>query len=321
MPAERDLRLVQQHTDVRDGLRASLLRLVEQILRSLSPSGFYGDDARAAARELAGYVATAQRATADVTWAYLDAALAEAGERVPTARLEFPARPRGVDAEQVWERPFKEYRLARSVGEEHDVALDKATARAARIAVDDLDLGVREAAAQHSEKAPTVIGQRRVIHPELSKGGTCGLCIAASDQIYRPGTLLPIHDGCNCGVAEVTATVDPGSGLNDLSLKDLYKAAGSTAGADLKRTRYQVTEHGELGLVLSPKKTKPRDAADVERDTGQRMEPSERARRRAIALERSIAGLEARQASGEDVEAQLKYQRGLLERERARAAA
>ena len=320
MSAKRDLFLVDRHAVGRRRLREQLLALVERYLRSLANDDFYGDSAPLVAQSLASSVRTAQAATADLTWAYLDAALQEAGERPSPGKMRLADRPRGVNPATVWGRPLKEYRLAISSGEEQAVALGKALERALSIADDDLTLAVRQAAAQHSVKTPWVTGQRRVIHPELSEGGTCGLCIAASDLIYRPGKLLPMHDRCKCGVAEVTKNVDPGSGLNNLSLGDLYEAAGSTAAEALKGTRWKVIEHGELGPVLTPKKADTRTRADVERDTGQRMDPREKARRRVVAIERSLPALEARAAAGEDVQLELETQRRLLARLRARAA-
>lgn len=320
MSAERDLFLVDRHAVGRRRLREQLLALVERYLRSLANDDFYGDSAPLVAQSLASSVRTAQQATADLTWAYLDAALQEAGERPSPGRMRLADRPRGVDPARVWDRPLKTYRLAIASGESAEYALAQAVERALSIADDDLTLAVRQAAAQHSVKTPWVTGQRRVIHPELSEGGTCGLCIAASDRIYRPGKLLPIHNLCKCGVAEITKSADPGSGLNNLSLGDLYEAAGSTAAEALKGTRWKVTEHGELGPVLTPKRATPRTVADVERDTGQRMDPRELARRQAVAVERAISRLEERAASGEDVALALASERRLLDRLRKRAA-
>lgn len=99
-----------------------------------------------------------------------------------------------------------------------------------------------------------VTGWRRVIHPELSLTGSCGLCIAASDRVYKVGDLMPIHQRCNCIATPILNHKDPGSILNDSDLGRLYGDAGSTKAADLKRTRYVVNEHGELGPVLSGKK-------------------------------------------------------------------
>jgi len=148
-----------------------------------------------------------------------------------------------------------------------------------------------------------VIGYRRVIHPELSRGGTCGMCIAASDRIYKIGTLLPIHDNCKCTIAAVTEDYDPADELNAVDLNQLYKDAGGTGNALLKRTRYQVGEHGELGPVLVPKRAyKPRTTKSKVRSSragigGAKETPAEIAARHLPLLRESLADLRRRGVS------------------------
>ena len=157
-------------------------------------------------------------------------------------------------------------RPARTVRAEMAAGVDEATARehgAQRL--DDIvgtnlmlaqRLAEHEALASAAERDPRIIGYRRVIHPERSKGGSCGLCIAASQKLYRIGTLKPIHaPECWCTITAVTKDFDPGKHLNAVDLSTLYDDAGGNSAAKLKRTRYQVDEHGELGAVLVPNKT------------------------------------------------------------------
>jgi len=99
-----------------------------------------------------------------------------------------------------------------------------------------------------------VTGFRRVVHPEMSRGGSCGMCIVASDRIYHVHELLPIHANCHCTISPVTEDHDPGNSLNKLDLDKFYERAGGNTVAHLKRTRYKVDEHGELGAVLVPEK-------------------------------------------------------------------
>jgi hypothetical protein len=54
-------------------------------------------------------------------------------------------------------------------------------------------------------------GYRRVIHPELSKGGTCGLCVAASDRIYHVSELRAVHGRCECTTLPIVGEQDPGT--------------------------------------------------------------------------------------------------------------
>ena len=97
-----------------------------------------------------------------------------------------------------------------------------------------------------------VLGWRRVIRPELSKTGTCGLCFVASFRMYSRKNLNAIHARCNCVVLPATAVFDPGRGMNEADLKRVYRAAGgSTYAGDLLNTRVSIREHGELGQVLT----------------------------------------------------------------------
>ncbi len=315
MEDKQALLLVDAQSDGVLSLIEGMLSAIGRLLGSLPEDAWSDDRAKSALAQLAGLSRTAQEASAGLTWNYLDAMGNHA-----QGHLKYPSKPRGVDPTRVWARPLKTYNYERSLGVEHDAAVERALARAEHIARDDIRLATRTASAQHSLATPGVTGQRRVIHPELAKGGTCGLCIAASDRIYHPGKLLPIHDGCNCTVAEITAKADPGSSLNNLSLKDLYKEAGGTSAADLKRTRYQVNEHGELGPVLYPAKAKVRTKKDVERDTGRNKPDAEKAKKQLAVIEESIAALEQRAAAGEDVSTPLAYQKSLRERLLKRAA-
>ena len=114
----------------------------------------------------------------------------------------------------------------------------------------DTALARREAAHGQMELSTEIIGYRRVIRPELSKSGTCGLCVAASDREYKRGDLLPLHDRCKCIVLPIIADIDPGVRLNQDDLDRLKADAGSNSAKDLKRTRYRVDEHGEIGPYL-----------------------------------------------------------------------
>jgi hypothetical protein len=160
----------------------------------------------------------------------------------------------------VYERLARQYRYERSTGVDESKALDHVLTRADVMNQMDVSLAARSEAEKFFTEHK-ITGYRRVIHPELSKGGVCGMCIAATDRVYRKNALMPIHDRCHCGVMPILGGFDAGSALNDrdLSLGDLYdNAAGGsqrtgTNMADLKRTRYAVDDHGELGPVLVPK--------------------------------------------------------------------
>lgn len=100
-----------------------------------------------------------------------------------------------------------------------------------------------------------VLGYRRVIRPELSMHGACGLCVVAATQWYTRGDLKAIHARCKCIVLPVTKEEDPGTALNrdDLrqSLDFIYASAGGNTRNKLKRIRVAVRDHGELGSTLT----------------------------------------------------------------------
>lgn len=170
-----------------------------------------------------------------------------------------------MTTEAVFNRPARTFRALESQGAAPEVADQAAQARISMLVEDNLMLAQRFAELEIVQNAvnldETIIGYRRVIHPELSRTGVCGLCIAAADRLYEVVELLPIHANCKCTVCAVTEDHDPADEVNAADLGALYGQAGSTSGADLKRVRYQVDEHGELGPVLVPKRRyKPRAA-------------------------------------------------------------
>jgi len=158
--------------------------------------------------------------------------------------------PRGIPAVEEWVRPIEEYRHARITGLDALEAELRAITRAEAMA--DLDLGMarRDAYAGRLASAENVTGWRRIIHPERSESGTCGLCVAAADRLYGKGDLLPLHARCKCTVLPATAALDPGQTLNADEIAALYESAGSTGRQSLAKVRFAVREHGEIGPLL-----------------------------------------------------------------------
>lgn len=221
------------------------------------------------------------------------------------------AYPRaGVDPFQVYSRPVWRYRDTLGEGGTQEQAI-----AAAQLQVDvtshmDAMLAAREAAmAQALEEARAGIAAerslhfRRVIRPELSAGGACGLCIVASDQIYSFEDLMPLHDRCKCVVMPIVGDEDPGIRINTDDLGRFYTDAGTTASAGLKRTRYRVEEHSELGPLLVNA-----DHVRHSFDYSPAAE-AERARARLSKMLPVLRDLEKRVAAGENVSTWLTYQR------------
>ena len=195
----------------------------------------------------------------------------EAGIVTPTRRKrstvtytgDTPAKPSKVrvtvngDPAEAYNRPARKFRFLVTEGMDIEAAMEQATQQLDTITDTNATLagrlGEAEALRRAAKAGVPILGQRRVVHPELSRGGTCGLCLVAADREYKVGTLAPIHDHCNCTTSPITLTHDPGSILNAVDLERLYGEAGGTGRDVLKRTRYQVDEHGELVTVFHPK--------------------------------------------------------------------
>ena len=210
-----------------------------------------------------------------------------------------------MDPLVVYGRPADTYRFEVSRGATPEVARQAAVRRAETIAVQDVALAVRAQSRKTMvARGRGVTGYRRVVHPELSQDGvSCGLCVVAASRVYRLAELLPLHPGCNCTTAPITAGADPGLVLNDRDLAALYGAAGgTTAGRRLQnRVRVSITEHGELGPVLVRSNHKFRSPGDVAArkvsvSSEQRRRASDRAQvravRRAESVESQVAALE-----------------------------
>jgi hypothetical protein len=210
---------------------------------------------------------------------------------------------------------------------------------------DDVAATVRDEAQKVMWSAPQVVGYRRVIHPEFSKTGTCGLCVVASSRFYTKSELMPLHDKCKCTISPITKTQDLGLRLNDADLARIYEAAGSTYAEDLKRITVQVREHGELGPILRKRGDNFRDVAQVNKDSKRRKytpyRPSTPAdkQRMWVAMraesERSIPILEAARDAGtnlvdmsgrgrmvpvKDIDEAIKWHRSLIARATANLA-
>lgn len=194
----------------------------------------------------------------------------------------------GVTPEQVWERPVRLYRrmAAQGVEDPRPMVLQRVGLTAeTEVALAQRDRGSRILAA-----STEVIGYRRVVHPELSRTGVCGLCLAAADRVYDKKLLLPIHARCKCTVAPVTPDYDPGQGglLSD-DLQRLYDEAGSSSQSDLSNVRVHQYVSSELGPVLT------RSGEEVEA-VKRRVAQQETTR---IKIRRESAGLSTPQTPGQ----------------------
>lgn len=271
--------LVLAQDAARVALVQQAISLADNAVRDFS--GWYDTDKITGwATSLSRNLESLQRGLARSTDAYLARyASAASGKRVrPVGSIDVTALRKDITHPGVYGRAADSYRYQQHLLDQIALELSRglkpsppklddplqAAANRVKTAVDlDAQLVVRNQSARFMQEQHTVLGWRRVIHPERSKGGTCGLCAAASTRMYPRGELMPIHAGCSCVPTPVLPGEDVAAEMNKVDLGQLYTdSGGGTDSASLKRTRYGVSEHGELGPVLhaygQPIRSKPR---------------------------------------------------------------
>lgn len=169
----------------------------------------------------------------------------------------------GVDSLEVYRRPAKQYRYAITRGKTPEQSKFIAMERVKDLLTTDVALADRDESDHAYRALKTDIGWRRILRPELSESGPCGLCVVASDRFYKSGDLMPLHDECVCGKMPITSTEDPGTKINAADLERIYGAAGGNTMEELKRVRVVVRVHGEIGPVLVRERDHFRDAAQA----------------------------------------------------------
>lgn len=167
---------------------------------------------------------------------------------------------RGVSAAEVYTRPVVTMRKALSDGLDFGEAMRLAGERVDQLASTDVALAQREATLQAVGADERIFGYRRVL-----RGSSCALCATASTQRYKRNQLAPIHSRCDCGVAPIFASADPGQVINRPLVNRLKAAAKQTGAGDYAKNRHitigedgnvalpeiKVHNHGELGPVLT----------------------------------------------------------------------
>lgn len=218
----------------------------------------------------------------------------------------------GVTPTDPYGRVAEQYRyqvVAEGVPE--DVAHRRALVRIEAVAQTDVTLAVREQVRRTLGRIRGVTGYRRILHPELTESGPCGLCVVAADRVYHVEDLHPLHDRCVCGVLPIIGNLDPGLVLNSNDLDAIYGAAGSTGGGRrqggaLKKIRVALAEHGELGPTLVDADQRFRGPVEVARTRHPDREVRDRAR--LAAFEGRLDILLRRQRRGDDVGAAVQWQ-------------
>lgn len=227
------------------------------------------------------------------------------GARTNVPRFGVPGARAGAGSlVDIYGRVAEVYRNTFAKTADPTVSLERALLRATDLMTADIMLAGRLAQSE-TMKRLGVTQYRRLIRPELSATGTCGLCIAAADRIYKTGDLLPMHERCKCLTIPVIDGQDPGRGLNAEDIRKAYAEAAALAGgtgkSKLSNVRFAVNDHGELGPVL----TREGDNFRGPNDTGLNRE---RAVRELAQILPILALLQKRQTAGENVSDALAYQ-------------
>jgi hypothetical protein len=276
MPAPTIEQQVDAHTLARAALTSQAIAAARDAFTGFA--GWYDSDAITTLCEaLAKRVESVQRTQAATTNAYLTKVTRELTSRRITSPKVIDVRElrSGVTHAGAYGRVADYYRWRKS--EDDERAEELAIERATVIAETDVDLAFRDMANRFMESSTNVHGFRRVIRPERSAGGSCGLCVVAADRVYSREDLLPLHSRCKCTVLPITDDHDPGLDLNEADFRTLYGTdtgaladngtKGRTDAATLKRGRYVVKDHGELGPVLVSADDSFRGPKQVETDT------------------------------------------------------
>lgn len=162
----------------------------------------------------------------------------------------------GVDSwEQVYSRLAGAVRYDVSQGLSMVDAIERVVNRADAMVQTDLQLARRR---QNSRtlRGTNARRYRRIIRPEASQSGTCGLCAVAADRTYRVSQLMPIHDRCKCTSLPDNEAQGFTFDLNEDELERIYGSTGvsrefgATYAENLLNVRVNVVNHGELGPVL-----------------------------------------------------------------------
>ncbi len=212
------------------------------------------DDVAAAQFEAAAGVViqTAKAQTSTLAVAYMNANDRVGGFPASGLVPVVPEIRNGVPVEEVYHRSIVEARVRVANGATFEEAMASGRARAVSTARTDVSLANKAEISRGGQLRPWVVGYRRVL-----TGRSCGFCATASTQRYKSADLLPLHPSCDCDIAEIFGTADPGQVINRELLTDLKKTAGEADGRPYVvdadgSIRYKRTEN-----VLSPDGTGP----------------------------------------------------------------
>lgn len=217
------------------------------------------DDVSAARFEAAAEVVlqTAKQQTSTLAVAYMNANDRLGGFPASGLVPVVPEIRNGVPVTEVYHRSIVEARARVANGATFDEAMASGRARAVGTARTDVSLTNKAEMNRGGQLRPWVVGYRRVL-----TGRSCAFCATASTQRYKSADLLPLHPSCDCDIAEIFGTEDPGHIINRDLLDELKKAGREDGRPDYWNGPYVVDPDGsiryrKLETVLSPDGTGP----------------------------------------------------------------
>lgn len=217
------------------------------------------DDVAAAQFEAAAGVViqTAKAQTSTLAVAYMNANDRLGGFPASGLVPVVPEIRNGVPVAEVYHRSIVEARARVANGATFEEAMASGRARAVSTARTDVSLANKAEIDRGGQLRPWVVGYRRVL-----TGRSCAFCATASTQRYKSADLLPLHPSCDCDIAEIFGTEDPGHIINGDLLDQLKKAGREDGRPDYWNGPYVVDADGsiryrKLETVLSPDGTGP----------------------------------------------------------------
>lgn len=201
------------------------------------------DDVAAAQFEAAASVVidTAKRQTSTLAVGYMNANDRLGGFPASGLVPVLPEIRNGVPVAEVYHRSIVEARARVANGATFEEAMRSGRARAVSTARTDVSLANKGEMARGGELRPWVVGYRRVL-----TGRSCAFCATASTQRYKSADLLPLHPSCDCDVAEIFGTEDPGHIINGDLLAELKKAGRADGRPDYWDGPYVVDADGAI---------------------------------------------------------------------------
>ena len=234
-------------------VKATRARVTAFAVARFSAGQYRDADMQRFVAEVVPVVLAGRKQVSQLTDAWLAQQLtATLGQRVkPRGAIDTDAL-RGVAAAEVYARPFVTVRTELSNDKALDAAVSIATQRIEKMVASDMQLAKTHTARAVFSNTDAVQAYERT----LTGSKNCALCYIASTQRYYKEDLMPIHPGCDCGVAPI---VDTGEHvIYPERLKATHEAVADRLGtsdsggraADYRK-QLIVHEHGELGPVLA----------------------------------------------------------------------